>query len=337
MNDKLESRQRTTLRQSNFELLRIISMLLIIAHHFAIHGGYSDVLKINACFIKILEIGGKLGVNIFILISGYFLIDLQFNYKKIIKLLFETTFYSFFIYIIFLACGKTGFTFVKLLSALFPIFSGTYWFATSYIITYCLSSCLNAIIKNCSKRYLIFVLFLLIFIQSVILTFCGSNIFSDTGWFLTLYMTAAFLKLYPVKLFNSLKFTTTTAVLTFILITVFNIFTDINLWTTTNFVCLVCSLSIFCTAKNIKLRYNKVINRIAATVFGIYLIHDNPILREFLWIELLNCPIHARLELFIVFALIIIAIVFIVCMLIDFFRQFIFYLIKKAIVKLKKD
>lgn len=310
MNDTSVNRQRHALRQSNFELLRIIGMLFIVMHHLAVHGDYGKVLAANSAVIRFFEIGGKIGVNLFILISGYFLIDSQFNYKKIIKLLSETTYYSFFIYLIFLTSGKIGFTIIDLLSALFPIFSGTYWFATSYIITYCLFPCLNAIIKNCTKRYLIFAIILLIFIQSVIYTFSGANIFSDTGWFLTLYLVAAFLKLYPVNMLNSLKFTMITAVLSFILIAVFNIFTDINLWTMTNLVCLVCSLAIFCTTKNVRIKHNKAINNIAATTFGIYLIHDNPLLRKFLWVELLDCPFHSELKLFIVFALTGITIVF---------------------------
>jgi len=29
-----------TLRQSNIELLRIISMIMIVAHHFSVHGNF---------------------------------------------------------------------------------------------------------------------------------------------------------------------------------------------------------------------------------------------------------------------------------------------------------
>ena len=32
-------------RQSNFELLRIISMILIVAHHYAVHGGFEITEK----------------------------------------------------------------------------------------------------------------------------------------------------------------------------------------------------------------------------------------------------------------------------------------------------
>ena len=60
-------------RQSNIELLRILAMILIIAHHFALFGafGFSETaVSINKLWIQFIQIGGKIGVNIFILISG---------------------------------------------------------------------------------------------------------------------------------------------------------------------------------------------------------------------------------------------------------------------------
>ena len=65
-------------RQSNFELLRIISIVIIIAHHIAFHGGFeypTEVVSINKLWIQFLLLGGKIGVDLFILISGYFLIS----------------------------------------------------------------------------------------------------------------------------------------------------------------------------------------------------------------------------------------------------------------------
>ena len=60
-------------RQSNIELLRIIAMIFIIAHHFAVHGGFNfstDIITVNSLWIQFIKIGGKIGVNIFVLISG---------------------------------------------------------------------------------------------------------------------------------------------------------------------------------------------------------------------------------------------------------------------------
>ena len=62
------------LRNSSFELLRITSMLLIVAHHFVVHGKFDLTASFskNIFFLQSLSMFGKLGVNLFVLISGYF-------------------------------------------------------------------------------------------------------------------------------------------------------------------------------------------------------------------------------------------------------------------------
>ena len=67
-------------RSSNFELLRIVSMIGIVFHHFLNYSlGYNeftyDTITPNSAFAAIFYLLGKIGVNIFVLISGYFLIE----------------------------------------------------------------------------------------------------------------------------------------------------------------------------------------------------------------------------------------------------------------------
>jgi len=72
-------------------LLRIIAILLINTHHFAVHCGMEfDTKKVtfNRLWIQFITIfGGKISVNIYILISGYFLI---YSKKVKIKKIFKT-------------------------------------------------------------------------------------------------------------------------------------------------------------------------------------------------------------------------------------------------------
>ena len=78
-------------RNSNLELLRIISMLLIIMHHYSIHGFSPNILyySSNKYILDFLSLEGKLGVNCFILISGYFMINQKFTIKKLLSILGE--------------------------------------------------------------------------------------------------------------------------------------------------------------------------------------------------------------------------------------------------------
>lgn len=63
-------------RNSNIEMLRIMSMFLIILHHGTLYSGFDFPLQsisISKMCVDILSMGGKIGVSLFILITGYFL------------------------------------------------------------------------------------------------------------------------------------------------------------------------------------------------------------------------------------------------------------------------
>jgi len=102
-------------RQSNLELLRIISMLLILMHHYSVHGGFnlSNVpLTFNVFLVQLLSLGGKIGVNIFMLITGYFMVNSKFNFKKLLRLGLQVLFYSVGFMLIFYLTGLSDFNFV---------------------------------------------------------------------------------------------------------------------------------------------------------------------------------------------------------------------------------
>lgn len=91
-------------RNTNLEILRIISMVLIILHHFVVHGMYGTdivITNINTYILIFFAMFGKLSVVIFILISAYFMIETKFTIRKLLVLGGEVYFYSF----LFLAIG----------------------------------------------------------------------------------------------------------------------------------------------------------------------------------------------------------------------------------------
>lgn len=75
-------------RKSNFEILRILAMILIISYHFVFHSNY-NYWTINAhdFILRAFWLFGEIGVNLFMLISGYFLVCSKFSWKKVIKLI----------------------------------------------------------------------------------------------------------------------------------------------------------------------------------------------------------------------------------------------------------
>lgn len=104
MESRLISSGKRSNRNSNIEILRIISMVLIVAHHYAIHGFSMPNLPVikNKVVVEFLFAGGKLGVNCFILISAYFLVNRKFSGKRLLKTTGAAWFYSVACLILFL-------------------------------------------------------------------------------------------------------------------------------------------------------------------------------------------------------------------------------------------
>ncbi len=77
-------------RNSSLELLRVISIVLIIGHHLGVHSNFEPNFAVNfwnEAWILFLKQGGRLGVNLFILISGYFQITRKnSNFKRLTNL-----------------------------------------------------------------------------------------------------------------------------------------------------------------------------------------------------------------------------------------------------------
>ena len=70
-------------RDSNFELFRIILMLAIVAHHYVVNSGLTGLYDFNnitgnMVFLQLFGFAGKIGINCFVFITGYFMIKSQF-------------------------------------------------------------------------------------------------------------------------------------------------------------------------------------------------------------------------------------------------------------------
>ncbi|MCM1262431.1 MAG: acyltransferase [Butyrivibrio sp.] len=103
-------------RQSNFELLRIVAMILIVVSHYA---GYiqpefpTGAVTFNRVLIQTLCFGGGAGNIMFFAISGYFWKDYTDNRKRIFKLWLEMLFYSVVCMVIAaIARGGAGYTLI---------------------------------------------------------------------------------------------------------------------------------------------------------------------------------------------------------------------------------
>ena len=153
------------LRKTNIELLRILSMFMIVFAHVTWEGKFvfskSDV--INNTMIQFPWLFGQIGVICFTLISSYFLSKAErVKWKSLMKIGKVTWFWSLLILVTVKCFGDKLITLnIKLyIDSIFPIIMGTYWYVTAYIALYIIFPYLNIIIEKLNrKEYNIFIIY----------------------------------------------------------------------------------------------------------------------------------------------------------------------------------
>lgn len=178
-------------------------MIMIVFHHFAIHGGFeweSQSITIPHFWYNFIIMGGQIGVDIFVLISGYFLINNKeslFYFSKILKVWGQVFFYSITIYAVFCFCGISDFEVKSLIKALLPITSSSWWFASTYFVLYLIHPFLNKLLHCLDKKNYQSLLVMLVVCWSIIPTFTGQQFQRNyLLWFITLYAIAGYARNY---------------------------------------------------------------------------------------------------------------------------------------------
>lgn len=182
-------------RNSNLELLRLICMLMITLHHLTFTVGIESTNMYIRLWGQFFFIGGKVGVNCFVLVSAYFLCDSEFNIYRIFKTHNKLILYG-------VVGILTGCVFMKdlinplnLLKSCFPVIFNHYWFVTTYIGMLFVMPILNLLLDNISKKQHMTIILICLFLFSVIPTFTAQTVFNcNLGWFCFLYILVAYIK-----------------------------------------------------------------------------------------------------------------------------------------------
>ena len=145
-------------RNYYFDILRIIAMFMIIAHHITLNAfglqphlfGEATLLNSRGALILIiLNTFVLIGVNLFFLISGYFRI--KFSFKKVISLILQV----YIVYGLVTALGiflhEVPLNKETIDGLLFPF--DVYWFLAAYVGIMLISPFLNQIIDYINKDH----------------------------------------------------------------------------------------------------------------------------------------------------------------------------------------
>lgn len=333
---------RQTGRQTNLELFRIISMLIIVVHHYVVNSGLldcvleKDYLTVRDYFILILGWGGKTGINCFVLITGYFMCKSHITIKKWLKLFLEVEFYKIAIYLAFIIFGYETISIKGIAIAVFPFFDISDGFTSCFLLFYLFIPFLNKLIDNMSRREHLHILLLLSFIYTILPTFFKANVsFNYITWFCVIYLIASYIRLYPDDIYEKEIIWRIATLLCLLIswisvITIAFVATKINksaglayyfVSDSNKILAVVTSISSFLYFKNINIKYSKVINTIAASTFGVLLIHANSnTMRQWLWHDICNNVGFYSSKYLVLHAVISILSIYGICTVIDHFR-----------------
>ncbi len=325
-------------RNSSIEVLRIISMLMIVCSHFCTHGGF-DTSAMELSLNKIiLQVGtlGNLGVALFVMISGYFLSQTAFKLSRIVKIIFQVAFFSVSIYFILCALNLIDFSVKSAVKALFPILFDQYWFATTYVVFALLSPFLNRLLYSFTRnQYLIF-LGALLLVWSVIPTFTSQKLGSNEFClFVMYYSIGAFVRKYPdIPLAVKLRYwiTASSALLLVMSTVAFNILAvkmpvfdrGTYFYSKRSVLILALAYGLLMIFTNLKPGSSRIVNMISSTTFGVYLIHDNIYMRDLIWKDILGVNEYQNSAYLPLYLIGCVAAVFLSCSIIDHVRQKLF-------------
>lgn len=294
-------------RMSNLELLRCIAMMMVVVLHYLGKGKILSALTepmpgSYEVVAWILEVFCIVAVNAYMLISGYFLCTSTFKLSRLLTLYLQLWVYSVGVGAVGILTGIFPLAEVEihdLLTLIFPVSMGHYWFLTAYIYMYLFLPFIGGMVQKMSKKQmqlaLGFLLFFFCILKSILpirLEMDGQGY--DCIWYLCVFLTAAYIRRFGMGIVNSWKKSTCLYVISCLIIfgvtmglhqfylhtgslgRMIKISLEYN-----HVLTFLASLGLFGIFLHVKVpeSFGKIINRIAPYTLGVYLLHENLTLR----------------------------------------------------------
>lgn len=304
-------------RQANFEILRVIAILMVLILHYLSHTGSLLELGIKPTSSQLvgqfIESFCVVAVNVWILISGYFLSKSGFKITRILQLILQVYFYTLLVTIVMQIAGSASVSetdrIFKTTQYLFPISSEHYSFATAYILLYVIAPVLNKGVEYMTRKQIKYTIIgLLIWfciIKSIIPVSFPTDMYGyNLDWYICLYLIAAYIRKYNVRILTGFG----TSALLFVFSGLGNFAVSIifhylnlkygrfNYFATVpahyNFIlCLTGALGLFSMFRYLNIKDDNTFARISKALapfsFGVYLLHEHIEVRDrwVLWLS----------------------------------------------------
>ena len=359
-----EKEPATKGRMANMEMLRLLSMLMVVMLHYLGKGkllpGITESLTVNGYLAWGLESLAIVAVNVYMLISGFFLTQSRFKTGRLLELICQILFYSLLIPVVLAATGVLSMqdlTIYKLLHYLFPVQMKHYWFVSAYVLLYLLSPVLRTAVLHMKKAQLQLTILFLLLVMSLSKSVLPVALELDEKgydalWFVCVFLCAAYIRLYGLPFLDK----TWKGVVGYIggCAAIFGVELVLRMiygrtgsledfagatYHYNHILNLCAAICLFMAFYHWNPKEGKVLRAavsLAPCTFGVYLIHEHIELR-YLWPQWMAASAEGASLLFVWNCLWKVAVVFLVCLLIDRLRAFVFQVLRKLIcVKLVK-
>ena len=277
-------------RTSNFELLRLVAMFLVLTlHGYGVALGLPSkedfqISPLSASARTIIESFSIVCVNVFVLISGWF--GIKPSIKGLAYFIFQCLFFSICVTVVAPLLGIGDSLSLSDIGGMFFIGKYYYWFVRCYLCLYILAPVLNAFIQSAGKKTFIIVLAGFFAIQTIY-GWTGSMNDFDRGYsvlsFVGLYLLARYVKLYGGELFRLNKWADLAIYIGLSLILAAAFFiakvfdkeeVSSHLFVYINPLVITSALFLLLFFSKIDFK-SKAINYIARSAFAVYLLHLN--------------------------------------------------------------
>ena len=291
-------------RERQFEVMRTVAMFFIVIYHCLTHGvggeygfsTHSPVSLSNILISDFLLVFSSISVNLYVMVSGYFLADLDFKMSRIVRTWLLACFYSFVITIVMMFLGMAPFSVIGIGKSLFPLSTDAYWFVTQFIGLMILSPFLAMLVRNMSyKQYMGMLLGGAFICLAIIPDFPLGKRFhvahGNSVWsFAYLFLIAGFIRHHLREISKGWLFMAIVSVIILIMVCEFYFgyhYGYVSLfWFNYNGLPFILSVLVFVLVKQIHvpdLGFWNVLVKLAPYSFGVYLIHDQLMVRGWLW------------------------------------------------------
>lgn len=291
-------------RNSSIEVLRIAAMVLIVLSHVCRHSGFdlSDMpLSLNRFAVQWGALG-NLGVDIYLMITGYFLCTKTSTLRSLPKLFVQVWFYSI---VFFLVC-KFGFhrtySLRELVQVVLPTLFEEYWFFTAYVVLMVLCPGINLLLDHATQKQMKTALMCLLVIWVIIPTLTTRKLYgNELAQFILFYIIGAYFRKYPDNILRRRGVRGTLIACSIALLLLSTVVLEVlglkisalankgSLFFSRSSVLIVgAAVGLFSCAVYCKPFTNRFINAVAGCTFGVYLIHDNLGMRDVLWKQVLQ-------------------------------------------------